>query len=552
MPKKDTYPRLLRAMLAGAVCLLAGGDSSISWGDQVAIEAQPGPDNLRLVFLWPDPVDYSASFSDGLLYIDFSRPIDEIPNLIGVGNISSARLENGGKRLKLDITGAQSLRPVSMTDSPTGNMIAIDILSDPQAGTRQIIQGLSVGSAQTPSAAPISGTGQPQIVAQSDTAQSIDLSNLPPAIQADTAQLPVWPVVDVQSYWQYHGNIPRLIFDWPITATFRAHVRAYEASVRFDAPARISGLHNIRMSGVVADIQAVTEDQSTLLTVKRNPGKGSFHISSSDGRLIIDMVTSTRSQSWETTGVLSPTNPSQQDPVMPFQPPRDEEILAENGKPAPISPVYIGGRLGVSWMRLSRIHDVSMNREHGPVIVDQRDAPVFGADIALGLSGIESGNPLRMEIAYLYRGPFAYDPSQAVSGGTEASIDGQVTAHALMTNAYLDLSYDPDNRGDWAPYVMAGIGASLNMAEANIRDVEAGKPAGEVSDDDIYLAWGLGGGLSYPISQHMRFDSGYRYLRLGGTSFGPSERLSKGDRLLLKVRRIESHEFSVGLRYAFP
>jgi opacity protein-like surface antigen len=129
-------------------------------------------------------------------------------------------------------------------------------------------------------------------------------------------------------------------------------------------------------------------------------------------------------------------------------------------------------------------------------------------------------------------GELSYQTSDidSMSGpGGSVSFNGDISALTFLVNGYIDFA----TGGSWTPYLTAGIGYS--KVEADIESV---------SDDDNLLAYQLGFGIGYAMSETVTLDLRYRYL--GFDDYEYSE-VGVGS---LSVEA-SSHNLTAGLRFAF-
>lgn len=106
------------------------------------------------------------------------------------------------------------------------------------------------------------------------------------------------------------------------------------------------------------------------------------------------------------------------------------------------------------------------------------------------------------------------------------------TADVANHTALLNLVGDIKTGLSVTPYITAGIGYSWTFLSTNGTDT-----------DDSNLAWQVGAGLTYEITDSFNVDLGYRYLN--NTTFTTPE--SDGSIEF----EVESHQVYLGLRYAF-
>jgi opacity protein-like surface antigen len=133
----------------------------------------------------------------------------------------------------------------------------------------------------------------------------------------------------------------------------------------------------------------------------------------------------------------------------------------------------------------------------------------FGLKFAPALQGsavcgwdFEPGNPVgegRIELEYSRRNN-PLDQVKFVEGSFKSG--GDVTADSLLFN-FFGVLHDNSR---WSPYLGAGIGAA--RIEASDLQV-TGQPLGKGSA--VVLAYQLGAGFEYALTDSLSFDLGYRY-----------------------------------------
>lgn len=125
------------------------------------------------------------------------------------------------------------------------------------------------------------------------------------------------------------------------------------------------------------------------------------------------------------------------------------------------------------------------------------------------------------------------DPDKITGGGAPdySPQSGKVTTDTLMLNGYYNFSLG--NNSGITPFVTGGIG----VARTNIDnlDVDGGTTNGKSTD----LAYQIGGGVSYAVTETVNLDARYRYLGVKDMSFEGAEATGK------------SHEVSLGVRVNF-
>jgi opacity protein-like surface antigen len=157
---------------------------------------------------------------------------------------------------------------------------------------------------------------------------------------------------------------------------------------------------------------------------------------------------------------------------------------------------------------------------------------------------------LRVDLTLDHRFASRFSASGAnVSGPATLYRDrADFSATTGLVNAYLDL-------GTWdgvTPYIGGGVGLS-NKRFSNYTIETCAQPCGAFTRTGTLpgksrndFAWALMAGLAIGAGDGATVDLGYRYLNLGEARTGSDPLLGS-----VRVRKIESHEFRVGLRWEF-
>jgi opacity protein-like surface antigen len=148
-----------------------------------------------------------------------------------------------------------------------------------------------------------------------------------------------------------------------------------------------------------------------------------------------------------------------------------------------------------------------------------------------GALGLRINNTWRVEAEASYR---SADMGNINFGnGVSAPVGGSLSTYLLMANVYYDLDLGWQKL---TPYLTAGLGLSFHDGEI---DDTTGFGA-DATDSDFGVAWQVGTGLKYRVTDDMAFTGGYRYL-------GTSQIGIQGYDM-----DYSSHEIRVGLEYDLP
>ncbi|NIZ00473.1 outer membrane protein [Thalassospira lucentensis] len=121
-----------------------------------------------------------------------------------------------------------------------------------------------------------------------------------------------------------------------------------------------------------------------------------------------------------------------------------------------------------------------------------------------------------------------------------------------MMNVYVDpLSFAGVDLGAFSTYVQGGVGWARNKTERMIFvNDNSSYTSGDTHND---LAWQIGAGVGYAISDHWTLDMSYRFLDMGEARGGDKFTTSAGTEFGVEPARFDlrAHEFMVGLQYQF-
>ncbi len=121
------------------------------------------------------------------------------------------------------------------------------------------------------------------------------------------------------------------------------------------------------------------------------------------------------------------------------------------------------------------------------------------------------------------------------------SLDADYGSQYVFVSSFWDIT----NYAGFTPYVGGGIGASKNEVSG------LAAPAGAADGSDYDFAYHVDVGVSYDITQSLKFDLAYRYVNLGEMISEIDTAAAPADQGAINVNHIEGHEVKVGLRYHF-
>ena len=209
---------------------------------------------------------------------------------------------------------------------------------------------------------------------------------------------------------------------------------------------------------------------------------------------------------------------------------------------------YLRADLGYS----STVDDDADSNDDGAsalnIVADQSARYQIGA-------GMELTPYLRSDITVSYRGDMAeadtfhsFDDGDNYPAAKGSFKTSNVTA---MLNVYIDpLTASGVNTGRFSPYLQGGIGWAHNRTKfVNLSTINTNISGGENND----LAWQVGAGLNYSLTDQWKIDVSYRYISMGeahgGSTYqngGTSSAFDRDPRFDL-----QAHEVLLGLQYQF-
>lgn len=177
--------------------------------------------------------------------------------------------------------------------------------------------------------------------------------------------------------------------------------------------------------------------------------------------------------------------------------------------------------------------------------------PLTGHRLQAGL-GAKLSEYLRVDVTVSYRDHLARADSVRLSSGTvfQTSL-GRHNASNITTlfNVYVDpFAAIGMDTGAFSPYLQGGIGwarnttASMKFSSVTIH--------GATHDD---VAWQIGAGLNYALTDHWKIDSSYRFLDMGQARSSKNIINGVTPSTLNQETRfdLQAHEVMLGLQYQF-
>ncbi len=201
---------------------------------------------------------------------------------------------------------------------------------------------------------------------------------------------------------------------------------------------------------------------------------------------------------------------------------------------------YMAARLSYSHIR-NDVNQWVNDSNYKSIIADKNLSDnVWGGRLAVGAAFAPA---IRAEVEYTLMdkthnsGMYSHNIN-GFSLPTNYEIESKI--QALMVNAY----YDFDTGTKLKPYVSAGLGYSHIKEKASVSNQYAKETAKDSKDS---LAWSLGIGASYALSEKTTLELGYRY-----TDYGDKKDSEHRGRYQSSAKRdYIASEFLFGVRYSF-
>lgn len=181
---------------------------------------------------------------------------------------------------------------------------------------------------------------------------------------------------------------------------------------------------------------------------------------------------------------------------------------------------------------------------------------VFGGGLLAGYDfSRRCGIPVRAELDYTLRDrasktgsgnpTWNYTANGVPVSETEVlNLKTSIRLQTLMANLWVDI---PTGTA-FKPYLGGGIGWAFIGYRAAADEGSDEEEAVTSNAHKTNFAWSLGGGLGYDITDNWAVDLGYRYINAGSVRKNFTD---TGIIVYSKIKRVESHDIMVSLRYTF-
>ncbi len=167
----------------------------------------------------------------------------------------------------------------------------------------------------------------------------------------------------------------------------------------------------------------------------------------------------------------------------------------------------------------------------------------FGLSAAVGYG--RKNVRIEGELSWLRLGVDSLD-FDGTDDSDEDTVDewgGRASILGLMANGY----YDIDTGTKWVPYIGGGLGAARSNLKLSFTSRDLATETMETGSDkdaDWVLAYQIGAGVAYPVSDSVMVQLGYRF-------FGTSKAKFKWEDDFITKTKLQSHKIEIGVRYRF-
>jgi opacity protein-like surface antigen len=216
---------------------------------------------------------------------------------------------------------------------------------------------------------------------------------------------------------------------------------------------------------------------------------------------------------------------------------------------------YLRGDVGVANQSLKRLSNTEIEAP-GRVPITHLNAGFASAPLIGAGVGYVFNSWLRADVTGEYR-TAAFKGLSSYPGGvgfTAGTFAYTANKHAFvgLANLYLDL-------GTWhgvTPFVGGGIGfANVTIDHFTLTNTHQNAVVYGPRGNRTNFAWALHAGAAVDVTDNLKVELGYRYLRMGDASHGSPlmDAIGKGKVVSAPwvFRRLESHDVKLGMRWMF-
>ena len=213
-----------------------------------------------------------------------------------------------------------------------------------------------------------------------------------------------------------------------------------------------------------------------------------------------------------------------------------------------VAPKFVYGFTQIDGVKLHWSHMGDSGSER----VGSRTDSTFGGSLAVGYDFEKKfGVPLRAELEYA-----GFSTAEAKRSYTfddeRMTLKQKFNIQTLFLNAYWDI----DTGTQFTPYLGAGIGMGFIKTKGTETGYLVSDPtdswANSTSSKNVTnVAWNIGAGLGYDITDNWTLDVGYRFVGLGSVKTKTYRYNDSDSSIYGKTKNLYQHQVSLGARYTF-
>ncbi|WP_029008960.1 tetratricopeptide repeat protein [Azospirillum halopraeferens] len=328
-----TWRRRVGGLLAATALLSV--PVAMAAAEEVRVRAATHPAYGRMVFDWPQRVEYDTRLEGDRLIVTFDRPItpalDEVVRRLP-GYVAAARPGDDGRSVEFSLA-----RPVSLRAFRNGTHVALDLRPEADALALGDAGRTPARVAQAPTApaptAPAPTAPSPAVTPAPAAPAPASPAPVPARATPPAAAQPSAGTVRVRA--ADHAAYSRLVFDWPAQVGYSVQRDGRSVTLLFDRPAAadLSQVARARLRNVTNAEQFRTGGGALAVTFSAPPD-GDVRDFRNGNAVVVDVYNpGTRTLPAEATAPAAAEPPP---PAAPGQPPIAAPAPAQAPAPAPV------------------------------------------------------------------------------------------------------------------------------------------------------------------------------------------------------------------------
>jgi opacity protein-like surface antigen len=219
---------------------------------------------------------------------------------------------------------------------------------------------------------------------------------------------------------------------------------------------------------------------------------------------------------------------------------------------------YLRGHIGLAQQHFKGLEHPDFDTAPDFTFLDSGNfsaVPIFGIGI-----GYQHSDHLRFDLTGEYRGKSDFSALDQFTNTTPDPDETQTNHYTGKKSEWLFLAngyYDFVTGKNFTPYVGAGIGVSYNTISDFVDNNVIGGAQGYAPTGGKWsFAWALHAGATMKVTDNLSLDLGYSFVNLGDAQTGNFVNSDPDiacitDCSPMKFKSIYSHDFKLGLRWAF-